>query len=398
MITLDDAYSWLNKFSNSHIRPSSDFMIGQIKDDLAKGAVVKAVNHLQHLKNLSTKLQDASEVGEVRIICGRMAYKLKNYDDAKAILEDAVTRSWSDLHKRAVVEWMLGCVQWDSAQQLEAVSTWRKSLADFERLTRHAGSSTVKQKWYEETYWKMDRSLIEALGMLEVVNEDSNPAGETEKPKTHKGPKQNEQADPAKKTPAEQVEGNEPTVFEEKTVRLDEDRSTTISNAFRAEEPAVTSTSDILQLFEVSEEIPAGDFGPSGVDPFPIGRIEVDKVTIDGRKYRIYNPHGHKPASLPAGQGVVVVKVKGDSMNQENILPGDFVILRRVDVPANGDIVMAEIIGTDSSATLKKFYVKKDTITLQPHSSNPDHKPFIFKKVGDGFYIRGVVIAILKPV
>ena len=42
-------------------------------------------------------------------------------------------------------------------------------------------------------------------------------------------------------------------------------------------------------------------------------------------------------------------------MDQENITEKDYVLLRKVDVPANGDIVMAEIVGIDSHATLKKY-------------------------------------------
>jgi SOS-response transcriptional repressor LexA len=68
-----------------------------------------------------------------------------------------------------------------------------------------------------------------------------------------------------------------------------------------------------------------------------------------------------------------------------------------VDTPANGDIVMAEIVGIDSHATLKRYSRDLDSIMLKPHSSNPAHKPFIFKKINEGFYIRGVVVAVLKP-
>jgi SOS-response transcriptional repressor LexA len=73
------------------------------------------------------------------------------------------------------------------------------------------------------------------------------------------------------------------------------------------------------------------------------------------------------------------------------------VLLRKVDIPENGDIVLAEIVGVDSKATLKRYFIEKGTITLRPNSSNPIHQPFVFKKIDDGFYIRGVVVAVLKP-
>jgi phage repressor protein C with HTH and peptisase S24 domain len=160
----------------------------------------------------------------------------------------------------------------------------------------------------------------------------------------------------------------------------------------------VTHTSDLLQLFTISEEIPAGDFGPSGIDPFPIGTVAIDRLSINGRPYSIHSTRGRRIINLPLDQKLIVVKVKGDSMNQENIAAEDFVLLRKVDVPANGDIVLAEIVGIDNTATLKRYFKEKDTITLKPSSSNPVHKPFVFKKVNEGFFIRGVVIAVLKPV
>jgi SOS-response transcriptional repressor LexA len=93
-----------------------------------------------------------------------------------------------------------------------------------------------------------------------------------------------------------------------------------------------------------------------------------------------------------------VVKVKGDSMNLAGIAEKDFVLLRRVDSPANGDIVMAEIVGLDSHATLKKYHKENGQITLSPNSSNPVHTPFVFKNISEGFFIRGVVVAVIKPI
>jgi len=371
MIILEDVYSWLNKYGTSHIRPSSDYLIERMNDALANNQVDTAKQLLQQLRNLAGKLQDMQEVSHVLIDCGRFAYRLGSLDEAETIFVDVISRSWSDLHTRAVVQWMLGCVYWDSSKQQQAVVNWRNSLSDFERLTKQPSLSLEKRSWYEETCWKLDQNVIEALGKIDHSQEKNQPIGGTKKDQ-----------------PAGVVETRS-TVTEQ---------SKNVSHSTVVTEPVMMVTSDILQLFTVSEEIPAGDFGPSGVDPFPIGKIEVDRLSIDGHPYRIYNPRGRRVVSLPSDQKITVVKVKGDSMNEENILPGDYVVLRKVEVPVNGDIVMAEIIDTDSKATLKLFYKEKNTISLQPHSSNPVHKPFIFKKIGEGFYIRGVVIAVLKPI
>lgn len=362
MITLEDVYPWLNRYDNSHIRPSSEYLINRLKTALAAGQTDKVRNYLQQLKNLARMLQDEKEVNEVLIECGRSAFRLGDLSDAENILEDAFSRIWSDLHRRAVVQWMLGCVQWAALKRQQAVRTWQNSQSDFERLTSQTGLSPEKHLWYQGIYWKLDQSLIEALG------ETCDASG-----------------------PEMSTGGSETSVTKP-------EQATNASQAHVVPDPVVTMTSDILQLYTVSEEIPAGDFGPGGVDPFPVGKIEIDHLNIDGHPYRIYNPRGRRIVSLPSDQKITVVKVKGDSMNEENILPGDFVVLRPVDVPANGDIVMAVIFDVDSRATLKLFFKEKDTITLQPHSSNPLHKPFVFKKIGKGFDIRGVVIAVLKPI
>jgi hypothetical protein len=361
MIALEDVYPWLNKYGMSHIRPSSVRLIDQILTALKEGCADEARGLLQQLKDLACKLRDDEEVTEILTECGTITYGMGSLEEAETILVDAVTRAWSNLHRRAVIQWMVGCVQWRSMPARQrAVISWRNSISDFERLARQPGLSHEQQTWYQETCARLEQSLIEALELvgsyMDLVQS------------------------------SEIAEGGYPPPSEEFS-------ATPLPSG-----SAVTQTSDILQLFTISEEIPAGDFGPSGTDPFPIGTVEIDRLTINGHPYRIHSTRGRRIINLPLDQKCTVVKVKGDSMNQENITEEDFVLLRRVDVPVNGDIVMAEIVGIDSQATLKRYFKNNDTITLQPHSSNPVHKPFVFKKVDEGFYIRGVVVAVLKPI
>lgn len=62
-----------------------------------------------------------------------------------------------------------------------------------------------------------------------------------------------------------------------------------------------------------------------------------------------------------------VLKVKGESMIEDGILDGDFVIVERNPSPKNGDIVVALLDNT--YATLKRFYREKSRIRLQPANS-----------------------------
>jgi hypothetical protein len=376
MIALEDIYLWLNKFDPSHILPSTDKMIDQVRKALDEGRKDEARGLLQQLKDLAYHLQDNEEVTEVLIECGNISFMLNDFVEAEHILVDGVSRAWSDLHRRAVIQWMLGCVQWQSLPtRHQAVISWRNSLSDIERLARQPGFPPGQHGWYQETGRRLELSLLESLEQVgRYVDIDDIPSSGT----TDKGfPAQSG-------TVSANYAPPRPT-------------STQTTEKSSLYEFAPKFTSDILQLFTISEEIPAGDFGPSGTDPFPIGTVEIEHVNINGHPYGIHSTRGRKIINLPFDQKLTVVKVKGDSMDLENITAQDYVLLRRVDVPNNGDIVMAEVVGIDSHATLKLFFRETDAITLRPHSTNPEHMPFVFKKINEGFYIRGVVVAILKP-
>jgi phage repressor protein C with HTH and peptisase S24 domain len=390
MITLDDVYPWLNRYDLSHISLSSERLINLVCSALSAGKKDEVNGLLQQLSDLAGKLRDETEVTEILVECAHCYYLLNNLSHADAILMDAVSRAWSDLHRRAVIQWMAGWVKWQTLSgRSQAVIYWRNSLSDFDRLAKQPGLSLDQHAWYHGIAGQLEQSLIEALdqvGSYVDIN-DAQPVAEAGAAS---------QAPTGLQTPAPAP--SPASVTHSKAAPVPDQATTTHSLPVEAtDEPTVTHMSDILQLFTISDEIPAGDFGPSGIDPFPIGTVEIDRLAINGHPYRIYSTRGRKIINMPFDQKFIVVKVKGDSMNLENITEQDYVLLRRVDSPSNGDIVLAEVVGTDSHATLKKYTRLKDTITLSPHSTNPAHTPFVFTKVNEGFHIRGVVVAVLKP-
>jgi hypothetical protein len=375
MIPFEQVYSWLNKFGSSHLRPASNTLISSMKNALEAGHRTDATGLLQQLEDYACKLRDDAEGVEVLLECADTAERLGNLDKAGTNLVEAVSRAWSDLHRRAVIQWLLGAVQWRSMpSRQQAVVSWRNSISDFEQLAKKPSIAHQQRTWYEDTVCLLERNLSEALEEVGRYVDLIQPLGT---------PKKDHAAHPGEVST---------------TLLPSPSMETRLSDTHLPADSTLTRTADILQLFTISEEIPAGDFGPSGYDPFPIGVVELDHLFINGHPYSIHGTRGKKIINLPLDQQTTVVKVKGDSMDLENISREDFVILRRVDLPSNGDIVMAEIVGVDGRATLKHYFNEKDTITLQPHSSNPDHKPFVFRKVREGFYIRGVVIAVLKPI
>jgi repressor LexA len=92
----------------------------------------------------------------------------------------------------------------------------------------------------------------------------------------------------------------------------------------------------------------------------------------------------------PSGKDIFVLQVKGQSMIDDHIQDGDYVIVERRDRAENGETVIALL--DNESATLKRFYREQDHIRLQP--ANATMEPIIVKD-GD-FKIQGVVIGILR--
>jgi repressor LexA len=94
------------------------------------------------------------------------------------------------------------------------------------------------------------------------------------------------------------------------------------------------------------------------------------------------------PAGLVDSINSFVLKVKGESMIEEGIFDGDFVVCERNYYPKNGDVVVALL--NNEYATLKKYFREKSRIRLQP--ANSTMKPIFSKNP----VIQGIVKAIFR--
>ncbi len=74
------------------------------------------------------------------------------------------------------------------------------------------------------------------------------------------------------------------------------------------------------------------------------------------------------PTMVPQGKTAYVLQVKGQSMVEEGILDGDFVVIQHQNDAKNGDIVVALL--PNGLATLKRIYFEKERIKLAPANSN----------------------------
>lgn len=107
----------------------------------------------------------------------------------------------------------------------------------------------------------------------------------------------------------------------------------------------------------------------------PIEAIE-DREVVDLEEMFV-SPHGN-----------FVLRVRGDSMIDDNICDGDYVIVEKRETARDGETVVALINGEE--ATLKRFYRTPRGIRLE--AANPAYEPIVTKNV----QIQGIVVGVLR--
>jgi repressor LexA len=96
------------------------------------------------------------------------------------------------------------------------------------------------------------------------------------------------------------------------------------------------------------------------------------------------------PEDLVGRRDTYVLRVRGDSMIDEQIRDGDFVIIEDRKTAENGEMVIALLRGFE--VTLKKFYRENGRVRLQP--ANPAMQPLLVDP--DQVQIQGVVIGVMR--
>ncbi len=91
-----------------------------------------------------------------------------------------------------------------------------------------------------------------------------------------------------------------------------------------------------------------------------------------------------------AGPERFVLKVRGNSMIENHIEDGDFVVIKKQKTAQNGERVVAMV---DNEVTLKKFYQERDHIRLEP--ANGAMAPIVVDSSKD-IEILGVLTGVLR--
>ncbi len=90
------------------------------------------------------------------------------------------------------------------------------------------------------------------------------------------------------------------------------------------------------------------------------------------------------------GPDRIVLKVRGESMIEDHIQDGDYVIIKKQKTAQNGERVVAMI---DNETTLKRFYMEADHVRLEP--ANGTMKPILVDET-QNIEILGTLVGVLR--
>ncbi|WP_447971116.1 transcriptional repressor LexA [Nitrospira sp. M1] len=96
------------------------------------------------------------------------------------------------------------------------------------------------------------------------------------------------------------------------------------------------------------------------------------------------------PHAMLTSEKTFALRVKGESMKDDGILPNDLVIIRKQETARNGQTVVALL---NNEATIKKYYRRENQIELQPANST---MASIMVSPQDEFRLEGILIGVIR--
>jgi len=143
---------------------------------------------------------------------------------------------------------------------------------------------------------------------------------------------------------------------------------------------------DLLKPRGRMKQVLAGSAAASSGLTLPLmGRIAAGRPVE-----ALENPESISLADFTRSKDVYVLQVSGESMQDEHIVNGDYVLVEKTNTARDGEIVVALVNGSD--ATLKRLFRQGDKIRLQP--SNVAMAPMVVPAVA--VQVQGRVIGVLR--
>jgi len=129
-----------------------------------------------------------------------------------------------------------------------------------------------------------------------------------------------------------------------------------------------------LEQLQRKTDIPMAGIVAAGSPIYPVPQTELVDV----------------PPSMLRGGKTFALRVKGESMKDDGILPGDLVVVRKQATARTGQTIVALV---NREATIKT-YIKKDT-HIELHPANSTMQPIIVQP-SDEFQIEGILIGVIR--
>ena len=104
----------------------------------------------------------------------------------------------------------------------------------------------------------------------------------------------------------------------------------------------------------------------------------------------ISNPETISLGDFTGSKDVFVLEVTGESMQDEHIVDGDYVLVEKTNTARDGEIIVALVNNSDT--TLKRIYREGDVVRLQP--SNVKMSPIMVP--AEAVQVQGRVIGVLR--
>jgi repressor LexA len=98
-----------------------------------------------------------------------------------------------------------------------------------------------------------------------------------------------------------------------------------------------------------------------------------------------------------AAEGLFALRVQGDSMIEDGILSGDYVVINRESKVENGEIgvaVHSTANGGRGAATLKHIFVNSDSVRLQPANASLEPRFIPADEWNREWSVQGAVVAV----
>jgi repressor LexA len=139
--------------------------------------------------------------------------------------------------------------------------------------------------------------------------------------------------------------------------------------------------------------LPLPDGIPSRARPVAVSSIEwplVGRIAAGKPIEQVETPETISLTDFTRAKDVFVLQVMGESMQDEHIMNGDYVLVEKTASAHDGEIVVALINGSES--TLKRLYRAGEQVRLQP--SNAAMQPIMVP--AEAVQVQGRVVAVLR--